>query len=134
MAGDNLIRMRSAATGVRSPSERAQVNGPLAAGRCRAACLELFDQEPCRVGDIVAAAMVIEVVVAVEVAAPGLLVAEPQVERCCARVVIGDAEPDLVVAAFTGTGFVGADDGCSDALGPQFWGPDFQAVQLGALG
>lgn len=73
-----LLRIRR--LGVQAPPS-APRSAPfgLLAGAWR--CLELSDQEPCRVGDVVAAAMVVEVVVAVEVTAAGLLVAEPQVER-----------------------------------------------------
>jgi hypothetical protein len=94
----------------------------------------LVDQESCRVGDIVATATIIEIVVTVEVAAASLVIAEPQIERCGARIVIGDTEPDLAVTALAGPGFGGADDGCPDAVGLPFSGLDLQAVQLGAPG
>jgi hypothetical protein len=50
----------------------------------------------------VTTAVVVEVVVAVNVAAASVVVAEPLVERCGPWVVIGDAQPDLVVAAVRG--------------------------------
>jgi len=89
-----------------------------------------FDEEPCGVGDVAALAVVVEVVVAVEVSAAGFLVAEPEVERGGAGVIVVDAESDLVAAAFAGDGFVGADDGGAGALRSPFGGPDFQAVEL----
>jgi hypothetical protein len=52
-----------------------------------------FHQEACGVCDLVAHAVVVDVVVAVEVVAAGLLVAEAEIERCGAVVVIVDASP-----------------------------------------
>jgi hypothetical protein len=67
----------------------------------------------------VAAAVVLEIVVAVEVAVAGLLVAEPQVERRGARIVVINAEPDLAAATLAGEGLGGADDGRANAAGPE---------------
>jgi hypothetical protein len=80
----------------------------------------------------VAHAVVVEVVVAVEVVAAGLLVAEAQIERRGAVVVVGDAQPELVTAALADQVFCCLDDGCPDAVGAELGWPDLQPVQLGA--
>ncbi len=78
-------------------------------------------------------AVVVEVVVAVEVADAGLLVAEPPAERCGAVVVVIDAQPELLAAAVPGEGFGGADDRCADALRSPFGRPGVQAADLGTV-
>ena len=79
-------------------------------------------------------AVVVEIVVAVDVVAAGFLVAEAEIERCGAVVVVVDAQPELVMAALAGKVFGRVHDGSSDAVGAELSWPDLQPVQLRARG
>ena len=81
-----------------------------------------------------AEAVVVDVVVAVEVAAARFPVAEAQIERGGTRVLVIDTQTDPEIAALHGEVFGGADDGGADTVRPPFGRPDRQAVDFGAIG
>src|SRR3954453_21332059 len=74
-----------------------------------------FHQEVAGIGGLVAEAGHVEIVIAVQVTAPGLLITQSEIERRRSGVVVIDAQPYLLMAALAGSFLGGPQKCCSDA-------------------